>query len=471
MAAKVSRLQEEHPGLTGLHLLPRGDTAFAARVILAREAQASIDVQYYIWHRNLTGLLLLDEMRKAAERGVAVRLLLDDNGIAGLDDILCELDAHPNLEVRLYNPFTLRKFKPAGYAFDFLRLNRRMHNKSFTVDGVASIGGGRNIGDEYFGTADVANYVDLDLLVIGKLVQDVSDDFATYWNSDSSYPLALLTSADRNKPSPLDAALREAAADPRLDQYRARIKENETVAKLANGTLPLEWARARLVSDPPAKTRGKASDTDLLAGQFTQLTGQITRQLDVVSPYFVPGERGAEHFIALAKRGVRVRVLTNAQEATDVLPVHAGYAKYRHRLLRAGVELYELKSARASDTSRADIGIVASSSASLHAKTFAIDGERVYVGSFNFDPRSVSLNTEMGFLVESDSIAGAIHAKFDSDVFDEAYALSLDKAGEMAWREHRRDRSAMIHHHDPNTSRLSRAAVAAIGWLPVQWLL
>lgn len=471
LSERATALADQHPGLSGFHLLPQGDVAFAARVLLAREASSTIDIQYYIWHRDLTGLLLLDELRQAAERGVRVRFLLDDNGIDGLDPILSELDSHPNMEVRLYNPFTVRSFKRSGYGFDFFRLNHRMHNKSFTVDGVATIGGGRNVGDEYFGTADASNYVDLDALVVGEIVQAVSDDFVRYWNSPSAFPIGTIVDRDKSAGPALQPALTSAMTDPKLPAYRIRIEENETVARMVDGTLQFEWSHATLVSDPPSKTRGEASQSDLLAGQLTQLLGNIKARLDIVSPYFVPGERGAAHLAELARRGVRVRILTNSQEATDVLPVHAGYAKYRKQLLRAGVELYELKAENAPETKRADVGLVGSSSASLHAKTFAVDERRSYVGSFNFDPRSVTLNTEMGFLISSSRISGDIHRSFDADVLDVAYSVSLDDEGNVRWSERETDGTEVLHEHDPNTSQGSRAAVKVIGWLPVQWLL
>lgn len=471
LAEKTKKLADEHPGSSGVYLLREADAAFAARMALARKAVDTIDVQYYIWHRDLTGLLLLDELKAAADRGVAVRLLLDDNGITDLDDILFELDAHPNIQVRLYNPFTVRKFKHAGYAFDFFRLNHRMHNKSFTVDGRATIGGGRNIGDEYFGTADGPNFVDLDILVIGASVEEVTDDFADYWNSASAYPIPLLVDAPENRSGALEEAVEAKTADPRLNRYREEIERNDTVRKLLSGAPSLEWAETHLVSDPPTKTRKRLDDDELLVGQLTQLTGAIHGRLDIVSPYFVPGERGTEHFIDLAQRGVEVRILTNAQEATDVIPVHAGYAKYRHRLLEGGVQLYELKAGKIPKTSRSDIGPFGSSGASLHAKTFAVDGTRFYVGSFNFDPRSVMLNTEMGFIVDSAQTAEGIHNRFDTAILDDAYVLSLDEEGEIEWLEHHSDGREVVHHHDPHTTRAARAAVIAIGWLPIQWLL
>ena len=461
----------EHPGLSGIYLLRQADAAFAARMALARKAADTIDAQYYIWHRDLTGLLLLNELKAAADRSVAVRLLLDDNGITGLDEILSELDAHPNIQIRLYNPFTVRTFKHAGYGFDFFRLNHRMHNKSFTVDGRATICGGRNIGDEYFGTSEGPNFVDLDILLIGASVEEVTDDFADYWNSASAYPIDLLINATGGRSDVLEDAVTAVTVDPRLERYRTKIEENDTVRRLISGAPELEWVETHLVSDPPTKTRKRLDDRELLVGQLTQMTGTIQKRLDIVSPYFVPGERGTEHFIDLARRGVQVRILTNAQEATDVIPVHAGYAKYRHRLLQGGIQLFELKAGKIPKTSRSDLGPLGSSGASLHAKTFAVDGTRFYVGSFNFDPRSVMLNTEMGFVVDSARTTEGIHGWFDTAIFDDAYALSLNDGGDIEWLERRVDGSEVVHHRDPRTTRASRAAVTAIGRLPIQWLL
>ncbi len=471
LAEKTRELANEHPGLSGIYLLRQADAAFAARMALARKATDTIDAQYYIWHRDLTGLLLLDELKAAANRGVMVRLLLDDNGVTGLDEILSELHTHPNVQVRLYNPFTVRRFKHLGYGFDFFRLNHRMHNKSFTVDGRATIGGGRNIGDEYFGTAEGPNFVDLDILLIGASVEEVTDDFADYWNSASAYPIDLLVDASGDRSSALENAVEAMIADPRFERYRAEIEQNDTVRNLLSGGPELDWAETHMVSDPPTKTRRRLDERELLVGQLTQLTGVIENRLDIVSPYFVPGDRGTEYFIELARRGVGVRILTNAQEATDVIPVHAGYAKYRYRLLEGGVQLFELKAGKIPKTSRSDIGPFGSSGASLHAKTFAVDGTRFYVGSFNFDPRSVMLNTEMGFIVNSTRTTQGIHDWFDTAILDDAYALSLDDNGDIEWRERRSDGIEIIHRHDPHTTRASRAAVKGIGWLPIQWLL
>lgn len=471
LADKLRPWSQRYPNKTGVHALHEGAGAFATRMLLANAAERTIDAQYYIWHQDLTGLLLLRALREAANRGVHVRLLLDDNGIAGLDPILAQLDRHPRIEVRLYNPFTVRQVKPANYLFDFFRLNHRMHNKSFTVDGVATVVGGRNVGDEYFGTGPQPAYVDLDVLATGQVVEAVSEDFQRYWASASAYPLDLIVRHRAADASPLDIAYGRVAATPQHAEYKKIIGRTAVVRRLLAGDLPLEWTDVMLVSDDPVKTLGGARPDQLLVGRLADLMGEVRGKLDVISPYFVPGERGVSEFLALEERGVNVRILTNSMEATDVLLVHAGYAKYRGELLAGGVELFELKARSAPTARRSDTGTLGSSGSSLHAKTFAADQERIYIGSFNFDPRSVQLNTEMGFLIESADMATRMAESFDHGLTSVAYSLELDRGGNIRWRDRRPGLDDSLYASDPNTGAVKRAIVKALGWLPIQWML
>ncbi|ETH81727.1 PLD-like domain protein [Bordetella pertussis STO1-CHOC-0017] len=333
----VGELADTHPGLSGFHVLGDAQDAFAARMLLARAATRTLDVQYYIWRNDMTGTLLLQALHAAAERGVRMRLLLDDNGISGLDDALAALDAHPNAEVRLFNPFPTRSFKALGYLTDFSRLNRRMHNKSFTVDNQATIIGGRNIGDEYFGATDGVLFADLDVLAVGPVVGDVSAEFDAYWASESAWPAGPLLPAPGAQTL---RALAERAArieqDPAAGDYMSALRELPFIRELMAGRLPLQWAPARMVSDDPAKGLGKAPPAGLLTQQLRNILGEPRRTLDLVSPYFVPAEAGTQAFAALARGGAQVRVLTNALEATDVAVVHSGYAKRRKALLPGG---------------------------------------------------------------------------------------------------------------------------------------
>ncbi len=454
-----------HPGLAGIHALADGRDAFAARAVLAQAADRSLDVQYYIWRNDTTGMLMFDALRNAAERGVRVRLLLDDNNTAGLDEALAALDAHPKIEVRLFNPNGIRSLRAVGMAADFMRLNRRMHNKSFTADNQVTIIGGRNVGDEYFGAAGEISFADLDVIAAGPVVRAVSDDFDLYWNSPSAYPLALL--------APVADAASALKPDAEAQAYIEAIKRSAFLEQLVGGSLPLEWARARFVSDDPAKVMGTAVPEANIAFKLKDILGEPRRSLDLVSPYFVPGPEGTAAFVDLAKKGARTRILTNSLEATDVAAVHAGYAKWRKPLLEAGVTLYELRREATDEPSREKRGSgsgIGSSDASLHAKTFGVDGDRVFVGSFNFDQRSIHLNTEMGMVIDSPALATRLTETLDRTLPTRAYEVKLDERGSVIWLE-RRGEQVIRHEKEPGTSWFKRAAVKALSWLPIDWLL
>lgn len=467
----IAPLAAAHPGRSGVYPLIDGRDAFAARVLLTHSAQRSLDVQYYIWRDDLTGTLMLDALRTAAARGVRVRLLLDDNNTGGLDPRLAALDRAPNIEVRLFNPFAMRRWRSLGYLTDFSRLNRRMHNKSFTVDNQATIVGGRNVGNEYFGAAGDMLFVDLDVLAVGPVVGEVSRDFDKYWNSASAYPVTALVDAADAEPT---GALAQRAASLRREaaarQYLEAIANSDFVGKLIRQQLPLEWTVTRLVSDSPAKVLGASHPDERMAVWMRNYLGKPKRQVDVVSPYFVPGKEGVDTLAGIARSGVRVRILTNSLEATDVAAVHAGYAKWRRALLGAGVSLYELRAhsaPRLPDTGKGRFG---SSASSLHAKTFGVDGRTVFIGSFNLDRRSIDLNTEMGFVIDSPNMAQELGRTLDEEVPKLAYEVRLGDDGELVWIE-RSGGSVIRHGTDPNTSSWQRAGVRLLSFLPIDWLL
>ena len=464
----IAPLAAAHPGLSGVLALPDGRDAFAARVLAARAAERSLDVQYYIWRDDLTGVLLFDELRSAARRGVRVRLLLDDNNTAGLDPTLAALDADPNIEVRLFNPFGTRSWRSLGYLTDFGRLNRRMHNKSFTVDNQVSIVGGRNIGDEYFGAAGDLLFVDLDVLAVGPVARDVSRDFDRYWNSASAYPISALVAAAAD--SGLAARAAALRGQPGAQRYLQAIAASPFVAQLQQGRAPLEWSVTRLVSDDPAKAIGAARPEDRLAVQLQRLWGKPARRLDLVSPYFVPGAGGARALADIARAGAQVRVLTNSLEATDVAAVHAGYAKWRRALLGAGVSLYELRRGAGVALPDSGRGRFGSSASSLHAKTFGVDGSSVFIGSFNMDRRSIDLNTEMGFVIDSPGMAQRLSQSLDQRLPERAYEVRMDGQGKLVWIE-RADGKTVRHAEEPGAGFWKRAGVRILSFLPIDWLL
>lgn len=454
-----------HPGASGIFPLADGRDAFAARLLLARAAERSIDIQYYIWNDDLTGMLLYRELFDAAERGVRVRLLLDDNRTPGLDPILATLDAHPEIEVRLFNPFVLRGVRLLGYLTDFTRLNRRMHNKSFTIDNQATIIGGRNIGDEYFGAAPegAPTFADLDVLAVGPVVAAVSADFDRYWASRSAHP------ADRLLPPAGGDADETLAAPPGTAGWLDVVAETEFVEALLTGTLAFEWAPTRMISDDPAKGLGLAPPETLFPQILADALGQPEAELDVVSPYFVPTSAGVQAFRALAARGVHVRILVNSLEATDIAAVHSGYAKWRGELLEAGILLYEMPLVDG-DTEQGYTGPFGSSASSVHAKTIAVDRSRIFIGSFNLDPRSANLNTELGFVILSPVLAGRLATLFDSTIPAAAYQVHLSGNGGLYWTE-LRNGERLRHDTEPGATLGRRAAVEVLSWLPIDWLL
>ncbi|MBA2430620.1 MAG: phospholipase D family protein, partial [Chthoniobacterales bacterium] len=338
----IRPLVEQHPGLSGIYPLADSEDAFAPRAHLAKLAERTLDVQYYMWKNDLTGTLLFEVLHAAADRGVRVRLLLDDNTTSGLDPTLAALDSHPNIEVRLFNPFVVRKPR-IGYATDFMRANRRMHNKSFTADNLVTIIGGRNIADEYFGAAGGLLFVDLDVGAAGPVVTDVSRDFDRYWASDSSYPAdRIIGAVDPARIEEVALAASDAERDPAAVAYMTAMRESPFVRRLVEGRLEFAWARTRMISDDPAKGLGLAAPEKLFPQKLREIIGDPSDQVDLVAPYYIPTASGADSFKNMAKRGLKVRVLTNSLAALDVPLVHAGYSKHRRALLDAGITLYEM---------------------------------------------------------------------------------------------------------------------------------
>ncbi|HEX7374115.1 MAG TPA: phospholipase D family protein, partial [Steroidobacteraceae bacterium] len=300
----VAQRARNHAGRSGIFPLLEAHDAFAARVHLARKAERSLDVQYYIWRNDTTGVLLLNELCRAADRGVRVRLLLDDNNTPGLDATLAVLDAHPNVEVRLFNPFVQRDARVIGYLTDFARLNRRMHNKSFTADNQVTIIGGRNVGDEYFGATDGTLFVDLDVMAIGPVVSDVSNDFDRYWRSGSSYPVdRLLPPADAGQVTGFAATAALIERRPAATAYMSALHDSPFMNDLRAGRLSFEWAVTRMVSDDPAKALGQSQPLDLVSHEIDRLFGESAAELDLVSAYFVPTAAGVDALVPMARRG------------------------------------------------------------------------------------------------------------------------------------------------------------------------
>ncbi len=472
----VAPLVARHPDKSGIHPLHVPSDAFAARVLLADAAERTLDLQYYIWHGDQTGYLLFDAIWRAAQRGVRVRILLDDLNTEGLDETIAALDAHPNIEIRLYNPLVYRSARGLNFIGDFARVNRRMHNKAFIADNQAAVVGGRNVGNEYFGAGDDGEFRDLDVLAVGPVVREVSAEFDLYWNSASAYPAPPFTGpAPTNAAEAVEARFVATRADPESTAYIDAVRATPLVHDLIESRLAFDWTQAKVVRDDPAKTLDAADRTDiLLITELLETTTPPRISFDLVSPYFVPGDEGTAALVKLAQRGVRVRVLTNSLAATDVPPVHAGYANRRCDLLHAGVRLYELKPSLPSEVAKSHSEPRGSSKTQLHAKTFAVDGNLIFVGSFNFDQRSAKLNTEMGVVIDSPTLASRLAATFDASVPNVAYevrAATIEAPGcTLEWIE-RTPTGEIRYTEEPGTTASQRAWIEFLGVLPIEWLL
>ena len=420
-----------HPGESGYLLLGNGLDAFVARVRLAQLAERSIDTQYYMIHNDVVGSLFVDQLYKAAERGVRVRLLVDDIGQEGRDFGAAVLDRHPNIEVRIFNPFARNTGRTLQYVTGFGKQTRRAHNKSFTVDNQATILGGRNIGDEYFAADPELAFVDLDVLAVGPVAGQVSASFDQYWNNALSYPISTLV---ENLPTPQESDLRRQEFDEFITQqadseYMQHLRDSDLANRIRQGQMTYHWGVGAVVADDPEKLTHDTTETKYhLSEQLAPYMADIRQELIIFSPYFVPGKSGVAFFKQLRDRGVQVKILTNSLASTDVGIVHTGYARYRKVLLRMGVELYELNRNLSREKRKAiKEGGIGQSKSSLHAKCFVLDRETAFIGSLNLDPRSVIQNTEIGVVFKSLPIAGHIADGFDRNVEKVAFRLELEK--------------------------------------------
>ena len=458
---------QARPGESGLIMLSDNLDAFASRALSARKAERSLDLMYYIWHSDLTGHLLLADALAAAERGVRVRILIDDIGTSNDWDAMIAVAHHPRIEVRIFNPTRVRSSglrRGIEMALRAFSVTRRMHNKAWIADGRIAILGGRNIGDEYFDAAEHTNFRDMDVLVIGPLVAQTEKVFDDYWNSGVALPI------DRLSPlKDAEAALEKAAAtlsatvvQEATRPYLRRLVERFSL--LDPSVEQTHWtSAARILADPPEKALGKDGENWLMHDLVPVFTGARER-LEITSPYFIPGEQGTALLAGIAAKGVSVAILTNSLAANDVAAVHGGYANYRVALLQAGIRLWEL---RPEDQER-DFFLRGSSGASLHTKAFTVDGHAGFIGSMNLDPRSTSLNTEMGVLFDSSGLAAQMEAVWRHETApSRSYEVRLTPQGGLEWIA-TQDGEEIRHDRDPEASIWRRMTARIIGMLPLE---
>lgn len=477
-ARYVASTTAGHENESGFRLLTNNNDALMSRVMLADRATRSIDLQYYIFDADATGRLIAQRLLAAADRGVRVRLLVDDLDSGDAEHMLDALDAHPNIEVRLFNPFMTRNpsiFSKIGqFMIDGPRLNRRMHNKSFIVDNTAAIVGGRNIGDAYFETGDTQHFRDLDVIMIGPVVPEASRAFDVYWNDHAAYPVKAFdtTHADGTDVDKLRERLKTDARPLSQSDYASVLVDALPGGRNIDHPGQWAWGPARLVADTPAKVDDENDDPSLLLQpKLDTMIGSAQSEVLMISAYFVPGEEDTKYFTSLAKHGVKVRVLTNSLAATDEPLVHAGYSRYRRELLEGGVELYELRPLVGNQPA----ALGTSSGVSLHAKCIVVDRQRIFIGSMNMDQRSKLLNTEMGVVTNSPELASAVGDYFDRAVLPKnTFRVVLDGTGPhspMVWQSIDDQGNPITYRHEPDVPISRSVEVNVLRFLPIDGLL
>jgi phosphatidylserine/phosphatidylglycerophosphate/cardiolipin synthase-like enzyme len=446
---RVVSAEETNKNLSGIRLLTSGEEALADLVALADHAERTLDIQYYIIHQDDSARILLHHVRLAADRGVRVRVLVDDLNTAGEDQRFMHLSEHANVEVRVFNPFPGGRFATwtrfVASASDIRRINHRMHNKLFVADNSLAITGGRNIGDEYFTRDQRSNFIDLDVVAAGEIVPELSASFDAFWNSEFAYPIASVA-------SPVSAEPTSAPLEDNGIPANAEWLEHELDA----GTVPLTWVPATVLADRPAKIANEAAPDEevTIANNLSTLMRSAKQELIVISPYFIPGKDGLALFTQLVAQGVHIRIMTNSLASTDSPLVHTGYARYRVALLKLGVELSEVRPKLGQK--RARFHPFRSSNASLHAKALVIDQKTVFIGSMNMDARSAHTNSELGLVMRSAEIARQVTSLLDDISADGSYKLQLvDHSDKIEWSSGESG-AEQIWHTDPETTESQR---------------
>ncbi|GGY09825.1 phospholipase D family protein [Litchfieldella qijiaojingensis] len=431
-----------------MRLLTEGPEAFALRTALADHAQATLDIQTFMLGDDRAGRAVLKRMLDAAQRGVRVRLLLDDMTSVGKQELLAAFDSHPNIEVRVFNPVPAGRGSWLGYflalAVDFDQRHRRMHNKLWLADGVVGITGGRNLSDEYFEVApDDVNFNDLDVMAIGPVVSALSDSFDDYWNHPLAVPLRYFSQAPTS-------AWRDLLVKFSVDARQKKALSTQPSAQRFVGEagqallLSLEWAPAIAIWDRPEKLdveRYPALELTLL-GQLGDAFRSLDQRLLLISPYVVPTPAGASYHEALADRGVSLTVITNSLESTDQPSLHGAYMPWRPVLLSHGARLFELRPRPPARDGPHASGEVSG----LHIKAMAFDDDRVFIGTMNADPRSVWWNSEVGLLIDSPALGNELWSLAEQGMDPErSYEVLLSSDGRLLWRTEMEGRRVILN--------------------------
>jgi putative cardiolipin synthase len=429
---EVAPWVDKHKGFSGFYPLYNGMDALGVRLRLAEMAEKSLDLQYFLMKKDTAGTVMMNALLKAADRGVRIRFLLDDVFTTASDRSLVLLNQHPNIEVRIFNPVSRRGFFSFNYLGDFKQANRRMHNKSFTVDNIVSVVGGRNIADEYFGIKTESIFIDFDILAMGPIAPQISASFNEYWNFSRAVPIDQIAGNQAD-----DGELQEVRSniadeiDGIYDSIYKRALKSRLLQDLLADSLEIFPAKARLISDKPDKLISEISEENMeLANDLREVLLSAKKEIIFLTPYYVPGDEGIQLLRNLTAKGVRVVIFTNSLASTNHISVHSAYARYRKDIIKAGAELYE---ARANATKEFSGSDDVPDALTMHTKASIIDRQYLFVGSLNLDPRSIKINAEMGLLIDSEKMFGAWGAHLDQALSNIAYHVILNKDDDLEW--------------------------------------
>jgi cardiolipin synthase C len=478
---------QAHDGTSGFRIITVGIDGFLTRVQMIDAAERTLDLQYFIFRGDETGRLLTDAVLRAADRGVRVRVLIDDGDTIAGDEQIIALDAHPAIEIRIFNPFAYRGhgrlLRTGEFLFNVSRLDYRMHNKLLVVDNAVALIGGRNIGNQYFQMDPESQFADDDVFAAGPIARQLSATFDEYWNSRFAIPAAAL--GRRTRTAAALAAHRERASErpgQQLQPWKAggidyirRIATGEPYAAMISGRLPLVWAHAQVVCDSPDK---KDVENGALAGRLMTRSvggaaGAVQSELLIVTPFYIPADEEVQLLKGLRQRRVRVRILTNSLESTPDLVAQSGYRHYRIALLEDGVDLYEVRSLLGNARGSGQTAMLSRyGNYALHAKLFVFDRRQLFIGSMNFDQRSKRLNTEVGLIIDSPELAQQTAVRFEAMAQPEnSYALALrphdvGSPPRLVWRT-REEGKAVEYAREPARSRWQRLKVKLLSLLPL----
>jgi len=467
---------ENNDKKSGFYLLSDNTDAFIARFALATMAEKTLDIQYYIIHNDASGQYLYYAILSAANRGVRVRILVDDINLSGRDSRLKMFSQHENIEIRIFNPLANRDwFRNLELIINLNRAGRRMHNKAFIADDSVAIIGGRNIGDEYFDARPSLNFVDLDMLSVGPIVKDISNSFDDYWDSHWATPIEKLSKGKviRKQLISIQHKLKDKWSRIKNTAYFKSIQNADLTQDIIQKKIPFIWADAELFYDCPNKISDQSTEPIVHFGpQVMSYLERAKNELLLASPYFVPGINNTLWFSNKSKQGVRIKVLTNSLSSTDVIAVHAGYQKYRKQLLEQDISLFELKPTANISLFRKNKLSRHYSHTSLHAKYMIIDQQYVFIGSANLDPRSNRLNTEIGIMVNSTDLAAQASEIFKRTTSAEnCYQVKLtDEDRNLSWVSEENGQEKIVF-TEPGAGILKRLAVFLISLLPIENLL